>query len=129
MIDTVHGLLRAQAKAVDEALADILRARGVDPDDRTEGWEDRCRAALADLELTETTRWTGDWTLLTETTIAPRRPPARRMGYGYGPWTAETLQPCRCGHLRGDHFRHSSSCLHSTDSETWACDCGGFEAR
>jgi hypothetical protein len=50
----------------------------------------------------------------------------RGMGYGWGPWTAETLQPCSCGHPRGDHLRHASVCLYSTDSETWACDCDGF---
>lgn len=33
--------------------------------------------------------------------------------------------PCGdCGHLRSTHFRDAQSCLHSTDSELWACGCG-----
>lgn len=51
---------------------------------------------------------------------------ARPMAYGWGDWTAETLQSCSCGHPRGDHFRHRDQCLHSTDEEVWACNCDGF---
>lgn len=53
----------------------------------------------------------------------------RGMAYGWGPWTAETLAACTCGHLRGDHFRHDGQCLHSTDTDTWACDCAEFTRR
>lgn len=48
------------------------------------------------------------------------------MAYGHGPWTEELRQPCTCSHPRGDHFRHSGQCLHSTAEETWACDCDRF---
>lgn len=53
----------------------------------------------------------------------------RSMGYSHGPWTAETLRACICGHLRGDHFRHDGQCLFSTETETWACDCVEFTPR
>ena len=48
------------------------------------------------------------------------------MAYGFGPWTDELRQRCACGHPRGDHFRHDGQCLHSTEAETWACDCAEY---
>lgn len=50
----VFDLLRQQRAAVERYLRDVLVARGVDPEDRTEGWEGRARAALADIEAVDT---------------------------------------------------------------------------
>jgi hypothetical protein len=45
--DVTSALLRARAAAVEQHLRGILTARGIDPDDRSDGWEDRARSALA----------------------------------------------------------------------------------
>lgn len=69
--DQTADLLRQQTKAVDAGLREIIAARGVDPDDRSPGWEDRCRAVLADLEWHESVEWLGDYRARIVTTIRP----------------------------------------------------------
>lgn len=72
----VEGLLRRQARGVEDRLRRMLEERGIDPDDRSEGWEDRARAALGDLEIVERTDWSDPYRLTLTTEIRPRRPRA-----------------------------------------------------
>lgn len=67
-------LLRAQARAVEEWLARYLAAHGVDPDDRSLGWEERARAVLRDVEAVEELELTdGDPYRIVLTTTLRRR--------------------------------------------------------
>ena len=68
----ISDLLRQQARAVDQKLRDVLTIRGVDPDDRSLGWEDRAREALGDLELTESVEWLENYRARIVTTIRPK---------------------------------------------------------
>lgn len=65
-------LIRRQSEAVERRLRQILEARSVDPDDRTDGWEDRARDALADLHLDESVEWIDEYHARIVTTIRPR---------------------------------------------------------
>ena len=71
--ETINDLLRRQTIAVDDYLRDLLRARGVDPDDRSDGWEDRARDTLADLEIEDTYDMDDRYQMTATTTIRPRR--------------------------------------------------------
>lgn len=35
-------------------------------------------------------------------------------------------EQCTCGHPRELHFRSRLSCMHSTPTQTWACDCDEY---
>lgn len=41
-------------READRQLAELLRAHGVDPDDRSEGWEDRAREVFRNFEWEQT---------------------------------------------------------------------------
>lgn len=60
------------AEAVEERLRAILAACGVDPDDRSPGWQDRARAALPGLQVDRSSEWTED-NQLTMTAVIRRR--------------------------------------------------------
>ena len=68
----ISDLLRQQARAVDQKLRDVLATRGVDPDDRSPGWEDRARDALEGLELTESVEWLDNYRARIVTVIRPK---------------------------------------------------------
>jgi hypothetical protein len=72
-----RALLRSRDSAVEQHVRGILTARGVDPDDRSAGWEARARSALADLELVdEGLEWDDTGRHVTaRTTVRPRRLP------------------------------------------------------
>ena len=74
----IRDLLLAQARAVEDYLRELLTARGIDPEDRTDGWEDRARKALADLEIVYSIDASDMCRIFIETTIRPR-PLAERI--------------------------------------------------
>lgn len=71
---TIVDLLRRQTEAVEQRLRALLTARGIDPDDRTDGWEDRAREALADLEIVESVDMSDPYRMTATTEIRPRKP-------------------------------------------------------
>lgn len=110
----VAELLAAQARAVDLKLRDILTARGVDPDDRSPGWADRGRTALADVEIRDVTRFDGPYRIVVETTVRtgqddqPAAIPAVTEPADtcpHGVWTGERCY--RCEATTTDHRRRT----------------------
>ena len=77
-------LTRSQAKAVEARLRQLLIAKGIDPDDRSPGWEDRARRALGDLELSDSVEWLDECRARITTTIRPKRgaPPLALLDTG-----------------------------------------------
>lgn len=71
--EAVADLRRRMASQTDAEVAKLLAAIGIDPADRTEGWEDRARAALGGFKLETTYHLSDDDTLVmwAETTIRP----------------------------------------------------------
>ena len=71
----IRDLLMRQTKAVEDYLRDLLRARGIDPDDRSDGWEARAREALGDVELVDSYDMDDRYRMTARTTIRPRVTP------------------------------------------------------
>jgi hypothetical protein len=61
------------AEAVEQNLRQLLAAAGFDPDDRSDGWEDRARVAFAGTEVDTTFDSTVAGQLTVVTTVRHRR--------------------------------------------------------
>lgn len=83
----VFDLLAQQRAALEQSLRDLLANNGVDPDDRTDGWEDRARAILSRFEAVDTFEMSDDFRASITTTIRPRQPERR-------PWSATICEVC-----------------------------------
>lgn len=68
----ISDLMMAQARAVEDHVRDLLRSYGIDPEDRTDGWEDRAREALSGLEVVDSIDASDLCRIFIETTIRPR---------------------------------------------------------
>lgn len=67
-----HDLADRQAEKVEQSLRELLTVAGLDPDDRSVGWQERARTALAGLEVDTSFDWADDGRMMATTVIRRR---------------------------------------------------------